>query len=200
MPTYIKTEWVDGENKYSITDQLGNVISGFEDIKLLYTGTGGTPVSATNQNHIEQGIEDAQDTADQHISDIDNPHGVNTKDIIHYPGDAVIASAAGTPISIINESAMMKIYEFTLNITGNLRISFSMRSAHIEFWTRAQIYKNDVPYGIVRQNQSTTAILYVEDLAIVPDDKIQIYGMIEYNPQYGWVDLFSISHLGEVGV
>ncbi|EGW36455.1 hypothetical protein [Desulfosporosinus sp. OT] len=50
---YIKTTWVDGENKYSITDQAGNVIPGFEDVKLLYTGTSGTPISATNLNKIE---------------------------------------------------------------------------------------------------------------------------------------------------
>jgi len=53
---YIKTEWVDGENKYSITDQAGNIIPGFENIKLLYTGTGGTPLSQEKMNKIEQGI------------------------------------------------------------------------------------------------------------------------------------------------
>jgi len=53
---YIKTEWVDGENKYSITDQAGNIIPGFENIKLLYAGIGGTPLSQEKMNKIEQGI------------------------------------------------------------------------------------------------------------------------------------------------
>ena len=57
--SYIKTEWVDGENKYSITDQAGNIIPGFENIKLLYAGIGGTPLSQEKMNKIEQGIANA---------------------------------------------------------------------------------------------------------------------------------------------
>jgi len=53
---YDPTNWVDGENKYSITDQAGNIIPGFENIKLLYAGIGGTPLSQEKMNHIEQGI------------------------------------------------------------------------------------------------------------------------------------------------
>jgi phage-related tail fiber protein len=52
--TYSKTTWVDGENKYDITTQAGAVI--VEDIKLVYKGSTGTPMSATNMNNIEAGI------------------------------------------------------------------------------------------------------------------------------------------------
>lgn len=52
--TYSKTTWVDGENKYDITTQAGVVIE--EDIKLVYKGSTGTPMSATKMNNLEAGI------------------------------------------------------------------------------------------------------------------------------------------------
>lgn len=55
MP-YNKTTWADGENKYDIRDQSNNVIHA--NVKLVYVGTGGTPVSAANMNKIEQGSYD----------------------------------------------------------------------------------------------------------------------------------------------
>ncbi len=54
---YEPTVWVDGENKYHIKDQDGNII--FENIKLEYAGEEATPVNAGNLNKIEQGIFDA---------------------------------------------------------------------------------------------------------------------------------------------
>ena len=57
MISYQRTNWVDGQNKYSIKDQSDNVIH--SDIKLVYTGNGGTPISSTNMNKIEQGLEDS---------------------------------------------------------------------------------------------------------------------------------------------
>jgi hypothetical protein len=53
--TYSKTTWVDGENKYDITTQAGAVIE--EDIKLVYKGSTGTPMSAQKLNNIEDAIE-----------------------------------------------------------------------------------------------------------------------------------------------
>jgi len=51
---YSPTTWSDGQNKYSIKDQSDNVIHA--DVKVVYTGTGGTAISATNMNKIETGI------------------------------------------------------------------------------------------------------------------------------------------------
>jgi len=54
---YTKMTWTDGQNKYNIKDQADTIINA--DIKIVYNGTGGTPVSATNMNNIENGIETA---------------------------------------------------------------------------------------------------------------------------------------------
>lgn len=59
---YDKTTWVDGQNKYAIKDQSDNIIQ--PDVKLVYTGTGGTPISSTNLNKIEQGILDSHNMAE----------------------------------------------------------------------------------------------------------------------------------------
>ena len=56
--SYIKKVWVDGENKYDIKTQADVVVN--SDIKLVYKGVAGTPVSAANMNNIENGIEDLE--------------------------------------------------------------------------------------------------------------------------------------------
>jgi len=63
MPVYTPVEWEDevpGETpiKYVITGANSDCT-----IALKTAPTAGTPVNATNLNHIEQGIEDAQNTA-----------------------------------------------------------------------------------------------------------------------------------------
>jgi hypothetical protein len=55
MPGYIKTVWQDGENKYDIKTQADAVIN--SDVKMVYKGTGGTPVSASNLQKIENQLE-----------------------------------------------------------------------------------------------------------------------------------------------
>lgn len=79
MP-YTKTTWVDGENKYDIKTQNDVVLN--SDIKFVYKGASGTPVSATNMNKIEQGIYDAHEptyAAEQTV----------TKEITTLPSTAV---------------------------------------------------------------------------------------------------------------
>ena len=51
---YTPITWTDGENRYDIKTQASAVVSA--DIKLVYVGSGGTPISATNLNHIDSGI------------------------------------------------------------------------------------------------------------------------------------------------
>ena len=52
---YNKTNWVDGQNIYDIKTQADAVIE--SDIKLVYKGTGGTALSSTNLNKIEDELE-----------------------------------------------------------------------------------------------------------------------------------------------
>lgn len=53
---YTKQTWVDGQNKYNITDQSGNVIE--SNVKIVNVGVGGSTFSANRMNNIEQGIAD----------------------------------------------------------------------------------------------------------------------------------------------
>lgn len=54
---YTKQVWTDGQNKYNITDQSGNVIE--SNVKIVNVGVGGSTFSASRMNNIEQGIADA---------------------------------------------------------------------------------------------------------------------------------------------
>jgi hypothetical protein len=66
MTTYSPTTWADEVPastpvKYKITDDIGGVLADSAKIELVTSVTPGTPLNAANLNHIEQGIEDAQD-------------------------------------------------------------------------------------------------------------------------------------------
>jgi hypothetical protein len=71
--TYIKTDWKDEipnglPPRYKITDSDNTVIAAGAVIELLNEVVPGTPLNATNLNHLEQGVKDAQDTADGAVS------------------------------------------------------------------------------------------------------------------------------------
>jgi hypothetical protein len=59
--SYVKTNWVDGENKYDLKTQSDVLIQA--DVKLVYKGTGGTAVSVANMQKIEDELEKIQDDA-----------------------------------------------------------------------------------------------------------------------------------------
>jgi len=52
---YTKTTWTDSDNKYDIKTQADVVL--YNDVKLVWDGTTGTPLSATNLNKIENELE-----------------------------------------------------------------------------------------------------------------------------------------------
>ncbi len=53
--SYAKQVWVDGLNKYNITDQNGNVIE--SNVKIVNVGGVGTPFSAARINYLEEGVQ-----------------------------------------------------------------------------------------------------------------------------------------------
>jgi hypothetical protein len=73
MPEYTPTVW---ENevpsatpvKYAITDDVAGEVAGSATIEIVTPVTPGTPFNAVNMNHIEQGIKDAQDTANAAVA------------------------------------------------------------------------------------------------------------------------------------
>jgi hypothetical protein len=84
---YTKTTWSDevpGETpvKYTITGDVEGEISASATIELATAPTAGTPLNATNLNHIEQGIADVE--------------AATVPAILTAKGDLVSASAAGT--------------------------------------------------------------------------------------------------------
>lgn len=52
---FIRKQWTDGENKYNVTNLSGTAL--LSNVRFVYTGTGGTALSAGNFNNIETGIE-----------------------------------------------------------------------------------------------------------------------------------------------
>lgn len=66
MTNYTKTTWTNETPystpiKYAITDDSAGVVAASATIELVFPATAeGTPVSATNLNHMEQGIYDAR--------------------------------------------------------------------------------------------------------------------------------------------
>lgn len=67
--TYVKTTWVDElpaslPVKYKLTDDTDGVIANSTKIELVTSVTSGTPVNASNLNHLETGVYNAQTAAD----------------------------------------------------------------------------------------------------------------------------------------
>lgn len=80
---YVKTEWkdrlVEHPNRYEKTGETADEVT-----LVPKPGTvtaEGTPLSATNLNKIEQGIEDAHDAVAAHEGRTDNPHAVTKSQV-----------------------------------------------------------------------------------------------------------------------
>jgi hypothetical protein len=73
MP-YTKTAWADevpasSPVKYKITDDVEGVLADSAKIELVTSVTPGTPLNADNLNHLEDGVETAQETAEDALAD-----------------------------------------------------------------------------------------------------------------------------------
>lgn len=90
---YEPNEWEDGENKFNITDQDGNII--LENVKVVYTGAGGSKVAVSKQKmeRLETQYDKAKELVEAHKADITTEEGrhglrfMNNKLEINVDGD-----------------------------------------------------------------------------------------------------------------
>ena len=188
---YIKTEWVDGENKYSITDQAGNIIPGFENIKLLYAGIGGTPLSQEKMNKIEQGIVTHEETAATetlaaHVElatqaevslGVDSSKVVTSATLHGVVSGTAIASdtlrASNNETCTNDTVTYIKQKAFTVNIDGVHRVKFDLYEG--DNAARGMIYKNGVPFGTECINGTHVWVTYSEDLTFATGDTCELW-------------------------
>jgi hypothetical protein len=111
--------WTDGQNQYDIQDQNGNVIN--SNIKLVYKGTGGTPVSASNMNKIDNLKCDCIEGTTQ----VPTFTGSDITKIEHKQGAAVIrtdaftyTSTKTTEVRTLNTGETITL-EYNFDASGN---------------------------------------------------------------------------------
>jgi len=199
---YDPTNWTDGENKYSITDQAGNVILGFENIKLLYAGIGGTPLSQEKMNKIEQGIVTHEETAAtetlaSHVelaTQGEITTGTDTGRVVtpatlkglwthDFQSSDNLKASLDTALLTTNAPSYIKKKQFTINATGTFRVKFTLRTnASGGASVYGRIYKNGVAFGTERLTTSTIGAEYSEDLVFSKGDTCELW--TKYNDVY----------------
>ena len=99
-PTTWENEAPNGDPKYSITETGGAVIATAATIEMINDVTPGTPVNAANMNHVEQGVVNAQQTANEAIAAAaaaqESASSAVQKSLIATIGDLLVGAGAGS--------------------------------------------------------------------------------------------------------
>ena len=74
-----------------------------------------------------------------------------------------------------SSDSFVKVKEFTVNRTGEYRISFDLKGSDTFNVVQAAIYRNGSLYWTGRALQSTSYSTFTEDLEVTKDDLIQLY-------------------------
>jgi hypothetical protein len=94
---YTPTNWVNevpgtSPIKYKVTDDSAGIVAASAKIEQLTSVTPGTPLNATNLNHMETGIKNAQDAAN---AAQDSANAAIPKSIVTAAGDLIFATGSG---------------------------------------------------------------------------------------------------------
>ncbi len=120
MPEYTPTNWenetpISSPVKYRIVDDvLGEVVSS-GTIEIITSVTAGTPLNSTLLNHIEQGIKDAQDTANEQVVTDKLVDGILSADAA---GRAKMADGFLTLLKLSSDLRFQKLFEFIADGTS----------------------------------------------------------------------------------
>lgn len=125
-PTGWENEVPNGDPVFSIIDTGDVVIAAAATIEMVNEVVAGTPVNATNMNHIETGIENAQDTANEAIDAADAAQG--SANLAQEDADTALANAA-TALSVAN--AAQEDADSALALVGKLPHAKAIRSASL---------------------------------------------------------------------
>ena len=106
-----------------------------------------------------------------------------------------IKASSNLEVTATGTNEYVKLKEILYNdISGSLRVSFTLRASRFDYSTSAQIYKNGVAYGTLRSNKEV-GTTYSEDLAFESGDLIQVYGYANSDQNnYAMVSSFSIAY------
>jgi len=106
-----------------------------------------------------------------------------------------IKASSNLEVTATGTNEYVKLKEILYNdISGSLRVSFTLRASRFDYSTSAQIYKNGVAYGTLRSNKEV-GTTYSEDLAFESGDLIQVYGYANSDQNnYAVVSSFSIAY------
>lgn len=129
---YTKTVWANevpasSPVKYEIIDDVEGEIAGSATIELVTSVTAGTPVNATNLNHLEDGLEAAAAIADSAQADADQAE----TDAIAAQSTADAALLLGQHLSMVGGS------------TTNSSIAESLTASYVVYGTRTLV----LPYA-----------------------------------------------------
>ena len=100
------------------------------------------------------------------IFDVAGTGGLGAGDRLHFSSDV---AKDGQQI------VMTKTKDILINTAGIYRVKFYVRSNDDVHTAYGQIYKNDVAYGTMRENTTTSNTVYTEDLYFDAGDNVQIY-------------------------
>lgn len=120
MTAYTKTIWIDeivtGTPKYRVTDDGDGVIAGSALIEIISPVTPGTPLNATNLNHLETGVYNAQAQADIGVTNAATANAAAAtaqakadaaipKNIVTAIGQLIYSTASGVLAALAKPSA-----------------------------------------------------------------------------------------------
>lgn len=83
----------------------------------------------------------------------------------------------GSAIHYTSSTIYTLIRRVTMLLSGVVRVSFSIRT-NGGATAYGRLYKNGVPIGIERSNNSTTEVTYTEDVTVAANDQIEVYGYV----------------------
>ncbi len=150
-----------------------------------------TPISATNMNHIEQGIVTHEGTAATdalaaHVelaTQAETSLGTDTGRVVtpatvkglwtHTAAASDTLRASSDAECTNNTTTYEKKKTFTMNADGAYRIKFWLAASGNTAYGR--IYKNGVAFGTERSTTSASAVVFSEDLSFSDGDTCELW-------------------------
>ena len=152
-----------------------------------------TPISSSNMNNIEIGMEEHADLASTTSVSGHVILATNDDAFVGTNGDKALTSLALRNIiattavqssnlrasldaqSVNEEYTYIKVKAFTMKISGTVNVNFSMRTTHTNGSALGRIYRNGVAYGTEQINSTTTYVEYSETLYFNAGDTCELW-------------------------
>jgi hypothetical protein len=152
-----------------------------------------TPISATNMNHIEQGIVThegtlATDALAAHVelaTQAETALGTDTGRVVtpatvkglwtHTAAASDVLRASLDASVQTASTSYVKKKSFVMNASGTFRVKFTLNGDGSGYNYYGRIYKNGVAFGTERTKNGVVATVYSEDLAFNAGDTCELW-------------------------